>query len=87
MDGKVHGTLIKNKDGVEIPEDEFIVLRPGDNAVPATLQFYRDLLVEQGASEAQVKAVIELQVRVDEWRRRNPERCKVADVESGEIRT
>ena len=35
MDTKVHGTLIKNKDGKEIPEDELIVFRPADNAVPA----------------------------------------------------
>jgi hypothetical protein len=51
MDSKVHGTLIRNRDGREIPEDEFIVFRPSDNAVPRMLEFYRNLLVLQGASE------------------------------------
>jgi hypothetical protein len=32
MDSKVYGTLIRNKDGREIPEDEFIVFRPADEA-------------------------------------------------------
>jgi hypothetical protein len=44
LDSKVHGTLIKNKDGKEIPPDEFIVFRPHDNAVPAMLAFYHRLL-------------------------------------------
>lgn len=31
MDGKARGTLVKNKDGREIPADEFIVFRPADD--------------------------------------------------------
>jgi len=87
MDSKVHGTLFKNKDGSEIPEDEFIVFRPSDNAVPETLVFYRNLLIKQGASQEQVEAVIELEFRVGNWRKQHPERCKVADVQLGELRT
>jgi hypothetical protein len=87
LDSKVHGTLIKNKDGREIPEDEFIVFRPADNAVPEMLVFYRNLLVKQGASEKQVAAVLDLELRVHEWRRSYPERCKVADVQPGELQT
>jgi hypothetical protein len=85
MDSKVHGTIIRNRDGREIPEDEFIVFRPSDNAVPPTLAFYRNLLIKQGASEEQVLAVLALEKRVDEWRRSHPERCKVADVQPGEL--
>jgi hypothetical protein len=87
MDSKVHGTLIKNKNGQEIPEDEFVVFRPADNAVPAMLVFYRDLLINQGASAEQVSAVLALESRVQVWRQAHPERCKVADVEPGELRT
>lgn len=87
MDGKVHGTLIRNKDGREIPEDEFVVFRPHDNAVPEMLVFYRDVLINQGASKEQVEAVIGLQKRVEAWRKDHPERCKVADVQSGELQT
>ena len=85
MDSKVHGTIIRNKDGREIPEDEFIVFRPSDNAVPGMLVFYRTLLVDQGASREQVEAVIALESRVSAWRRDHPERCKVADVQPGEL--
>ena len=87
MDTKVHGTLIKNKDGKEIPEDEFIVFRPADNAVPEILDFYIVLLIKQGASGAQIDAAIALLRRVHEWRGQHPERCKIADVQPGELQT
>lgn len=87
MDGKVHGTLVRNKDGREIPEDEFIVFRPHDNAVPEMLVCYRNLLIGQGASAEQIAAVIDLELRVGAWRAKHPERCKVADVQPGELQT
>ena len=87
MDSKVHGILIQNKDGREIPEDEFIAFRPHDNAVPETLAFYRNLLIKQGAAKEQVDAVIELELRVGDWRKQHPERCKVADVQPGGLKT
>jgi len=86
LDSKVHGTLIKNKDGKEIPADEFIVFRPHDNAVPAMLAFYRRLLEISNASEEQRLSIDWLICRVDAWRKLHPERCKVADVEPGELR-
>jgi hypothetical protein len=87
LDSKVHGTLIKNKDGKEIPEDEFIVFRPADNAVPAMLHFYEQECARRGADLAQIKAVEDLFQRVVLWRAAHPERCKVADVEPGELQT
>lgn len=87
MDSKVHGTLIKNKDGREIPEDEFIVFRPADNACLQMLGYYRGLLGDQDAAPEQLSAVDQLIVRVAEWRTEHPERCKVADVEPGELQT
>jgi hypothetical protein len=86
LDAKVHGTLVKNKDGREIPEDEFIVFRPADNAVPEMLGFYFELLRRQGASREQLSAVQALSQRVEDWRRKHPDRCKVADVEPGELK-
>lgn len=87
LDSKVHGTLIRNKDGREIPADEFIVFRPADNAVPEMLAHYAQIIAEQGASREQQMAVVDLQDRVYEWRRAHPDRCKVADVEPGELQT
>jgi len=56
------------------------------------LVFYRNLLVKQGASEQQVAAVLDLELRVHEWRRSHPDCCKslrpkVVDVQSGELQT
>lgn len=85
LDGKVHGTLIRNKDGREIPADEFIVFRPADNAVPAMLAHYYDLCEESGAEPEQLEAVSRLMVKVVQWRREHPDRCKVADVAPGEL--
>lgn len=86
LDSKVHGTLIKNKDGKEIPADEFIVFRPGDNAVLPMLGFYRHTLCVQGAANEQLHAVDRLIHRVETWRKLHRDRCKVADVEPGELR-
>lgn len=86
LDSKVHGTLIRNKNGLEIPADEFIVFRPGDNAVLPMLRFYREQLVEGAASCEQVQAVSDLIDRVIGWRTAHPNRCHVADVEPGELR-
>jgi hypothetical protein len=87
LDSKVHGTLIKNKDDKEIPEDEFIVFRPADNAVLPMLAFYLEACRAIGAQPEQIAAVEMLIYRVHSWREIHPERCKVADVEPGELRT
>ena len=85
LDSKVHGTLIRNKDGHEIPEDEFIVFRPSDNACFPMLVFYRGLLEGLKAAPEQLAAVDRLIERVHVWRVAHPERCKVADVQPGEL--
>jgi hypothetical protein len=86
LDSKVHGTLIKNKDGTEIPKDEFIVFRPHDNALLTTLKVYRLECEAIGADDEQLLAVDQLIRRVEEWRSLHPDRCKVADVQPGELR-
>lgn len=86
LDSKVHGTLIRNKDGSEIPEDEFVVFRPGDDAFPSTLKHYRQTQVQLGVSTEQLKATDDLINRVNSWRLHHPHRCKLPDVEPGELR-
>jgi hypothetical protein len=98
LDGKAHGTIVQNKDGREVPPDEWIALRPQDNAFLPTLEFYYQECARIGAERVQLEAieflivrVVQLEaiefliVRVVQWRDEHPERCKVADVEPGEI--
>jgi len=87
LDGKVHGTLVSNRTGEEIPPDEYVVFRPHDDALVETLYYYRNLLVPKGASREQLEAVDSLIARVEAWREAHPERRKVPDVEPGEIVT
>ena len=85
LDGKAHGTIVQNKDGREVPPDEWIALRPQDNAFLPTLEFYYQECARIGAERVQLEAIEFLIVRVVQWRDEHPERCKVADVEPGEI--
>lgn len=86
LDAKVHGTIVQNKDGREIPEDEFVVFRAHDNSFLPTLSFYLQQLVKDGAKQSQLDAVVALMERVRSWRQAHPERCKVADVDPGELK-
>lgn len=87
LDSKVHvlGALVKNKDGTPIPEDEFVVFRPADNAFLPALTRYCEVLGELGASPEQQAAADQLVERVKKWRQDHPERCKVPDVQAGEL--
>jgi len=85
LDSKVHGTLIRNKDGREIPEDEFVAFRPGDNAFLPALDYYKQILIQMKAEPAQLNAVYRLISRVQLWRELHPERCKVPDVQPDEL--
>lgn len=85
LDGKFHGIIVKNKDQSIVPQDQWIVLLAKDNAVPATLNFYRSECARLGAELKQLQAVDEMILRVLEWRKNNPEKCKIPDVEPNEI--
>lgn len=76
--------IFKVKNGVRLPDDQWVLFSPKDNAFAAVLPAYRDKLIELGASAAQVQAVNALIDRVDQWRAAHPERCKVADIDPGE---
>lgn len=85
LDGKCYGVLVKNKDGSIIPPDQWIVFLAKDNALPATLAFYRSECIRIGAAREQVEAVEALLERVGAWRRANHDKCKVPDVQAGEL--
>lgn len=85
LDGKFHGVIVKNKDGSIVPQDQWIVFLAKDNAVPKMLAAYYTECQKQGASIEQLDAVAGLITRVDQWRRQNFDKCKVPDVQPGEI--
>jgi hypothetical protein len=85
LDGKFHGIIAKNKDGSIVPQDQWMVFLAKDNAVPATLNFYMEECMRQGAADEQLHAVAAMIERVAEWRRAHPELCKVPDVQAGEL--
>lgn len=85
LDGKFHGIIAKNKDGSIVPQDQWMCFLAKDNAVPATLMFYREECTRQGAAPEQIAAIEAMIVRVDNWRNAHPELCKVPDVQAGEL--
>ena len=86
LDGKFHGIIVKNKDGSIVPQDQWIVFLAKDDAVPAMLLFYQKECERLGAAQEQIDAVADLRMRCAAWRTENEHLCKVADVQSGEIK-
>jgi hypothetical protein len=87
LDGKFHGIIVKNKDGSIVPQDEWIVFLAKDNALPAALTAYIAACEDLRAGREQVESAKELHRRVHQWRRDNPDKCKVPDTQAGEIVT
>ncbi len=85
LDEKFYGILVKSKNNAVVPPAEWFVLLAKDNAVPATLDFYREQLVKLGAGDAQLAGIDEVILKVRAWRARHPELCKVPDVEPEEL--
>lgn len=85
LDGKVYGVLHKVKDNSVIPPDQFVVFLAKDNAFVPTLEFYYEECQRIGASVEQCAAVQVLIAKVKRWREDNPEMCKIADVDPGEL--
>ena len=85
LDGKFHGEIFRNKDNRVEPVDSWIVFVARDNALIPTLEFYYHECKRQGAALPQLEAINELIQRVNKWRNSNPEKCKVPDVEPGEL--
>lgn len=66
-------------DDQSFTEDEALVFRAKDNALPATLRFYREECERLGAPKEQLCGIDLLIMRVEKWREQNPDRCKVPD--------
>jgi hypothetical protein len=85
LDGKFKGTIFREKDGAEVPNDSYMIFLARDNAFPATLQFYRQECERLGADLPQLYAVDELIRRVASWRKAHPKELKIPDVDPGEL--
>jgi len=86
LDLKVHGTLVRDADGEEVDSSTYVVFRPHDNSFLPCLELYREDLAERGASLPRLAEIDELVKRIRAWRDKYPYRCKVPDVEPGELR-
>lgn len=85
LDLKVHGTLICEEHGREVPPTAYVIFRPHDNSFLPVLRNYRKDLERTEASAERQSEVDELVALVVAWRAAHPERCKVADVQEGEL--
>lgn len=85
LDRKFKGAIYANKDGRKIPDDQWIILLAKDDAVPATLQFYRDKCKLLGVEESHITAVSDLINRVEKWREQNVDLCRLPDTDPDEL--
>lgn len=85
LDGKFYGIVHRRKDNQIEPPDSWMVFVARDNALLPTLLFYRQECQRLGCQDEQLFAIDELIRRVEQWRLDNPDKCKVPDVEPGEL--
>jgi hypothetical protein len=85
LDRKFFGEVFKSKDGSKVPESQWMVFLAKDNAVPATLRFYRTECERLGAKKTQLDAVDAMIQRVDRYRVTYPQLCKVPDATHQEL--
>jgi hypothetical protein len=84
LDGKFHGVIARDRDGQIVPPDQYVVFLARDNAFLPTLKFYYDECDRQGAAIEQLEAISRLIIRVEKWRKENPDLCKLPDAAPGE---
>jgi len=65
--------------GLVVPEDEWIVFRAKDTAVPMMLEFYRQACKDLGCNNNHIRSIEDLINRVDNFQDKHPERCRVPD--------
>lgn len=86
LDGKFGGTIFRMCDAERIPEDCWMVFMAYDDAVPATLEFYRDECARLGCDPEQLAAVDRLMQRVTDYRLANPHKSRNPTVRPGETK-
>jgi hypothetical protein len=85
LDAKFYGAIYKAKDGSSVPDDQYVVFLAKDNAFPATLAFYLEECVRQGADVEHIESVMRMQRRVTEWREANADLCKAPDARGDKL--
>jgi hypothetical protein len=86
LDGKFGGTIFRMCDAERIPEDCWMIFTAYDDAVPATLEFYRDECARLGCDPEQLAAVERLMQRVTDYRLANPTKSRNPTVRPGETK-
>jgi len=77
IDQKYYGEVFKN-DGTKVPEEEMIVFRAKDRAVPATLKAYAVKCQSIGCSDLHVEEILLLRDRVIHFQQ-STGICKIPD--------
>ncbi len=80
LDGKFYGTIFRHRDNQIEPPDGWIAFVARDDALPATLRFYKEECNRLGAGMRQLSAVQKLIEKVDIWREDHPNQTKTPDV-------
>ena len=70
--------------GVTHTEEDSVLFLAKDKLLPQVLMYYRDLCITESVGGAQIKGVELLIARVEEYQRKNPELCKLPDIDEGE---
>jgi len=84
IDQKYYGEVFKN-DGSKVPEEEMIVFRAKDRAVPNMLEFYAQECERIGCSDFHVEGIMLLRERVIYYQESRGF-CKVPDTYEHEIK-
>lgn len=72
--------------GRVVCEFDGMVFVATDKALPATLQFYREECISQGAAPEVIESLNGLYARVVSFQAANPDICKVADLSPEEVK-
>lgn len=75
----------KVKNDEAVPDDEWVLFMPKDDAFAMTLPTYLENCRKLGADEVQLDMVKNLIDNVSAWRLANPERCKVPDAKDEKV--
>lgn len=79
LDGKYIAEIRKADTGELIPNDEWILFRAKDLALPATLLAYYDECRRRGSPVSHLQAIMALYERTNDWQMAHPDLCKVPD--------
>jgi hypothetical protein len=78
-------TIRKVKNDEAVPDDEWVLFMPKDDAFAMTLPTYLENCRKLGADEVQIALIKNLIEDVFAWRKANPDRCKVPDAKGEKV--